>query len=73
MRVFLFVEMNGEFLPADSGFLEAADGEGVHQFVGVDHGVSLAGLEGILRAAVPSGAPAEALFLVFGQRDGGFD
>ena len=46
-------EVEPEFLPGGGGFLKEAAGEGVEEFVVVDEGVAVVGLEGAFEVGMP--------------------
>jgi hypothetical protein len=59
-------EVEPEFLPGGGGFLKEAAGEGVEEFVVVDEGVAVGGLDGAFEVGVPvDGGSEEGLLLGF--------
>ena len=59
-------EVEPEFLPGGGVFLKEAAGEGVEEFVVVDEGVAVGGLDGVFEAGVPGdGGSEEGLLLGF--------
>lgn len=59
--------------PAAFGFLEKTDGEGIHEFVRINDGVSLAGSERGVNGRMVTGAVFQKVFLAAGEGGRGFD